>query len=120
MNAHLLTDALISEVATERSGNRQVADLRLEDIPAKATQEQPAPMLPCPWCGAPVVRIKRGGYVKEFCSKAHKTDYKNALSKLSVAHARILRTPGALKTWSLYGGTPWRGANSVSEAPEKE
>ena len=43
---------------------------------------------PCPWCGAPVVRIKRGGYVKEFCSKAHKTDYKNALSKLSVIYAR--------------------------------
>ena len=73
----------------------------------------------CPWCGAPVVRIQRGGYVKEFCSKAHKTDYKNALSKLSIIYARMLRTPGALQAWSLRGGTPWPSANSVPEAPKR-
>ncbi len=78
-----------------------------------------AQVLPCPWCGAPVARIKRGGYVREFCSKAHKTDYNNALSKLSIVYARLLRTPGALKKWSVRGVNPWQDANSAPEAPER-
>ncbi len=88
-------------------------------VPSVQTKDVGVPTSPCPWCAGPVERIARGGYVREFCSKAHKTCYNNALTKLSIAHARMLRTPGALKTWSLGGVNPWPRSNSVSEAPKR-
>ena len=68
--------------------------------------------LPCPWCGQLVERIERGGYVREFCCRAHKTAYNNALSKLSLFTARLMRTPGALQAWSLHGVNPSPGVKS--------
>ena len=58
------------------------------------------PVLPCPWCSKPVQRIEHGGRIKEFCCKKHKTAFNNSLSKLSIATARLMRTPGALRTWA--------------------
>ena len=67
------------------------------------------PVLPCPWCSRPVQRIEHGGRIKEFCSKRHKTAFNNSLSKLSIATARIMRTPGALRTWAQGGVNPVSG-----------
>ena len=58
------------------------------------------PVLPCPWCSRPVQRVEQGGRLKEFCSKRHNTAFNNALTKASIEYARLLRTPGALKTWT--------------------
>jgi len=58
------------------------------------------PVLPCPWCSRPVQRIEQGGHLKEFCNKRHNTAFNNALTKASIEYARLLRTPGALKTWT--------------------
>ena len=57
-------------------------------------------VLPCPWCSRPVQRIEHGGHLKEFCNKRHNTAFNNALTKASIEYARLLRTPGALKTWT--------------------
>lgn len=108
------------DVTSERSGTRQVADLQLEGIPDDVAQGvSAAPVSPCPWCGANVMRIERGGHVKEFCSKAHKNAYNAALTKLAIFSARLMRTPGELKTWSLCGVNPWPSENSAPEAPKR-
>ena len=72
---------------------------------------------PCPWCGFPVNRIERGGHTREFCSKSHKTAYNNALSKLSIICARLIRTSGALKTWAQGGVNPSPNAEDGSQRP---
>ena len=76
-----------------------------------------APTLPCPWCGLLVERIERGGYVREYCCKAHKTAYNNALSKLTILTAHLIRTPGALQAWSQHGVNPSLGVKSDGRVP---
>ena len=70
--------------------------------PKRPTEAVPAEIvkLPCPWCSKMVQRTTRGGQRREFCRKAHKVSYNNALSKLSIYAARLMRTPGALRTWT--------------------
>ena len=64
------------------------------------------PVLPCPWCSRPVQRVEQGGRTKEFCNKKHKTAFNNSLTKLSIATARLMWTPGALRTWAEGGVNP--------------
>ena len=98
MTTRPLTDALISEVATERGGKRQIADLRIEGIPDKDTRGQAgAPVAPCPWCGAPVVRRKFGKHTKIFCDVSCKNDFNNGLSWLAKFLGRCANEPGLLK-----------------------
>ena len=87
---------------------RTLTGEEVEDLYAarkkKGTAEDGAlgeiPVLPCAWCSKPVQRIEHGGRIKEFCCKKHKTAFNNSLSKLSIATARLMRTPGALRTWA--------------------
>ena len=91
-------------VAEERSlSDEQVTALYdARKKPKRTAEADPAeiPVLPCPWCSRPVQRIEQGGRLKEFCSKRHNTAFNNALTKASIEYARLLRTPGALKTWT--------------------
>ena len=68
----------------------------------RATEADPAeiPVLPCPWCSRMVKRVEQGGHTREFCDKRHKTNFNNALTKASIEYARLLRTPGALRSWT--------------------
>ena len=52
---------------------------------------------PCPWCEEPVEPIKRGGYVKKFCSAHCRLSYKNGLARLMGWIAEVIGRPGALK-----------------------
>jgi len=90
----ILTDA----PNPERSGKRQIADLRIEEIPDKDTRGQAdAPVAPCPWCGAPVVRRKFGKHVKTFCDPDCKNAFNNGLAWLGKFLGRCANEPGLLR-----------------------
>ena len=73
---------------------------------AKRADIAAAESLPCPWCAQPVPRITQGGHLKEFCNKRHKVAFNNALTTAAIEYARLLRTPGALKTWAVARVNP--------------
>lgn len=59
-----------------------------------------APVLPCPWCGAPVERLERGGYVRRFCPGTnHRNLYNSAMRGVALWYAELITTPGALQHW---------------------
>ena len=95
---NLLTNGLFAEFATKPGGNRQVADLRIEGIPGKTTPDQStAPILPCPWCSAPVEQKKFGKHTRTFCDKDCKNAYNNALGWLGRFIGRCATEPGLLQ-----------------------
>ena len=81
-------EALYAARKPKRPGGPAEAD------PAEITE------LPCPWCSRPVQRIEQGGNLREFCSRKHKNLFNAALTTASIAHSRLLRVPGALRTWT--------------------
>lgn len=85
----------------------------------KRTDADPAEIaeLPCPWCGAMVRRVEQGGNVREFCTRKHKTLFNTALTAATIEHARLLRTPRALKTWTQGRVHPSPGDGNGLEAP---
>ena len=108
----------------ERGGNPQVADQQLEGIPGNTTPDRStAPILPCPWCGALVERIERGGHIRRFCPNTnHRSSYNSAMRKVALWYAELISTPGALQHWQdkactlRQRATP---ASRVSGCPEK-
>ena len=76
------------------------------------------PVLPCPWCSRPVQRIEQGGNLREFCSRKHKNLFNAALTTASIAHSRLLRVPGALRTWTEARVNPSPSGGSALQAPE--
>ena len=152
MTTHLLNNALITEIATDRGAwtreqlgilgvpwppsqgwrKRLVAEKRtLSDVEVEELREARTtvaerrskrvaterPTMPCPWCRRLVEPVMQGGNVREFCNKRHKTDFNNALTKAAIEHARLLRTPGALKSWTETRVNPSQSGGSAPQAP---
>ena len=104
---------------------RSLTAEEVEDLYAarkkKGTAEDGAlgeiPLLPCPWCSRPVRRIEQGGHLREFCSRKHKNLFNAALTTASIAHSRLLRVPGALRTWTEARVDPSQSGGSALQAP---
>ena len=108
-------------VAEERSLTGGEVDALYAARKTKRTAEaDPAeiPVLPCPWCSRPVQRIEQGGHFREFCSRKHKNLFNAALTTASIAHSRLLRVPGALRTWTEARVNPSPSGGSALQAPE--
>ena len=126
MNAHLLTDTLISEVATARGAwimgiswpppkgwrkrlveeKRTLTDVEVEELrEARTTVAErrsllalsERPVSPCPWCGELVEHRKVGPHVKTFCDTACRNAYNNALGWLGRFIGRCATEPGLLQ-----------------------
>ena len=69
---------------------------------------------PCPWCRRLVEPVTQGGHTREFCSRKHKTLFNAALTTASIEHSRLLRIPGALKSWTERRVHPWQSGDEGS------
>ena len=91
---------------------------------ATATNSAVPTSAPCPWCGASVERVERGGHVRRFCQNSnHRSLYNSAMRQAALLYADLITRPGALQEWQDKACTlPGRATRpcQVFGGPEEE